>query len=420
MTSQINNKSESKFELKEENSLLQKKLRNNNHRSYPFFFIFLIVISSLLAASPSMKMGEAIFSRNDSKLQLARSVELTFLGKYPPDTLTRALGFGIEDNYLYTIIGFNPTILDISNASNPTFVSEYIYPDGRLTALTYRDEYLYLGSPYGLEILNVSNPSVISKVVEYNITKPDNVRKIALQDNYAYLAAENSGLVIINISDPTQPKEVSCYKTSLCAYDVVVAGDYAFIANGMASGYALVILDVSDPQQPIEVSHYEDNIYPEMPGFGVSVNGSYAYLGTFGYGLFILNISDIYHPIKLSQFYGGTESMGDWSDETVKDIFIYGKYIFEAAGPNGVYILDVSNPTNPVLIGGRNLHLVFGIYLFEKYLYLLDLFDGLLVFEITFLSTSGRPIGQLIAIIAAPILGVGIITVIVTLYKKKN
>ncbi|HUT81215.1 MAG TPA: hypothetical protein VMZ29_08430 [Candidatus Bathyarchaeia archaeon] len=421
MTSQKVNKLERKFGLiGKKFSLMHQKLKNNLHRFSPFFLLFLVMFTNLWVASPAMRIGEAVHSKNDSKLQLASAVELTLLNKYPSDDYVRVLGLALEDDYLFSIIGYNPTIFDVSNASNPTFISEYIYPTGRLTTLTFRNEYLYLGSLYGLEILDVSNHTNISKVGVYNTTISDHVWAITLQDDYAYLAAENNGLVIVNISDPTQPKEVGCYNTSLCAYDVVVAGDYAFIANGNETGNALVILDVSDPLQPIEISHYEDVVYTEMPGFGISVNGSYAYLGTSGYGLFILDISDIYHPVKLSQFYGGTDSMGDWSDETVKDIFVYGKYIFEAAGDNGVYILDVSDPLNPFLVGGDKRPYTFDVCLQGTYLYVGDIFYGLLVFQVTFPSTTGRPVGQIIAMILVPSLGVVIITTIVILYKRKK
>ena len=423
MSSQKINKSLRKYECrKDKYSLLQqKKLRNNNNNSYPFFLLFLVVFSSFCFSLPFIGTGGATRPMNNNSFHLTNIVETTFLAQYPPEGFTRSIGFALEDNYLYTIISFNPTILNVSDPSNPTLISEYVYPDGRLSALTLRDDYLYLGSTYGLEILDVSNRTNISKVGEYNMTKPDYVWSIALQDDFAYLAAAGNGLVIVNISNPTQPEEVSCYTTSLRPLDVVVADNYAFIANGNATGYALVILDVSDPQHPTEIGHYEDSVYPEMPGFGLSLNGSYAFLGTDGYGLFILDITDIHNPVKVSQYYGGAESIGGLdNDEMVKDIFIYEQYVFEAAGPNGLYILDVSDLINPILVGGYRRHYAFGVYLQGTYLFLQELFDGLYIFHLTFPSTTGRPVGQIIAMILVPSLGVVIITSIVIIYKRKR
>ncbi|MDO9027212.1 MAG: hypothetical protein Q7U87_04955, partial [bacterium] len=55
---------------------------------------------------------------------------------------------------------------------------------------------------------------------------------VAVSGNYAYVADGDSGLRIINISNPASPTETSCYDTPGCAYAVAVSGNYAYVADG--------------------------------------------------------------------------------------------------------------------------------------------------------------------------------------------
>ncbi len=55
--------------------------------------------------------------------------------------------------------------------STPTFVAGFVVENGGIYALVLQDNYLYLGSHYGLEILNISNLDNITKVwaaLQYN------------------------------------------------------------------------------------------------------------------------------------------------------------------------------------------------------------------------------------------------------------
>jgi len=70
------------------------------------------------------------------------------------------------------------------------------------------------------------------------------------------------------------------------AYDIVVQGDYAYIAAGLAG---LQIVDISYPEQ-LEVVGYWDN--DAEYAFKVCVNGDLVYLVDSWSGVYILNVSD--------------------------------------------------------------------------------------------------------------------------------
>ena len=72
------------------------------------------------------------------------------------------------------------------------------------------------------------------------------VYSVALSGGYAYLAAGEAGLYVVDIRDPRNPAIVSRLDTTN-ARKVVVSGSYAYIADG---GSGLGVIDVSNPAIP--------------------------------------------------------------------------------------------------------------------------------------------------------------------------
>ncbi len=388
---------------------LRRILLDINKIPGPIFLLLLIGFSSLYnsTAHASLTIVQAAIPATEETRQTNAYVQPTFLAMYPSDRYSRGLGFAMRDNYIYSIIGYNPTVIDVSNRSAPTFVAEYIVGNGRMCTLALQDNYLYLGSSLGLEILNISDFNSITKVGQCNTTGA--VMSIVLQDDIAYLAASSNGLVIVNVSDPTHPVEVGCFNDGGSAWDLALKGSLAFVTDTETT---LEIINIGDPQNPIKVSHYKDEVYDDLPGSSITLNGSYAYLGTFRYGLFILDITNSSHLERVGHYYGGTKPIGEKSnDESVRGIFVKEQYIFEAVGSNGFYVLDVRDSSNPVSLGQfTGFYFLFGLYLHETCLYLQTLFEGIVILNLTFHRgyPPGTFRGLILTLIFVPI-GCGLI-----------
>jgi len=67
---------------------------------------------------------------------------------------------------------------------------------------------------------------------------------LVLQDEYAYVAVDSKGLLVLDISDPTALVEVGYCETPGSAINVVLSDGYAFLAT---KGSGLRIIDISDP-----------------------------------------------------------------------------------------------------------------------------------------------------------------------------
>jgi hypothetical protein len=90
---------------------------------------------------------------------------------------------------------------------------------------------------------------------------------VAVQGRYAYVGV-GPRLVVVDVGDPARPVEVG--RTGVLpgvVRDVAVSGSYAYVADGDAG---LRVIDVSNPSSPREVGAYD------TPGdaWGVAVSGT--------------------------------------------------------------------------------------------------------------------------------------------------
>ncbi len=167
---------------------------------------------------------------------------------------------------------------------------------------------------------------------------------IFVEGNYAYIADENNGLSIYNVSNYENPYYISNCSTNGSARHLHVSGDIAYVAMGL-SGVAVV--DVSDRYNPFVMQTYPttslsnevtilgdfifvadgDNglkiieqstgaiQYIDTDGFGYSVyvqgqdryEEDHVYLADKELGLFVIDISDIYNPFILGTLEMDTE-----------------------------------------------------------------------------------------------------------------
>jgi hypothetical protein len=164
---------------------------------------------------------------------------------------------------------------------------------------------------------------------------PDNAQRVRVDGDHAFVADYTSGLLVIDISDPTAPTLVGSYDTPGNAKDVFVAGDHAYVADDT---YGLQVIDISDPTTPALAGSYD------TPGnaWGVFVEGDYAYVGDYTFGLQVIDISDPTTPTVAGIYNTPGRAMG---------VYIAGDHAFVADFTDGLQVLDISDPTTPTLAG---------------------------------------------------------------------
>jgi len=142
--------------------------------------------------------------------------------------------------------------------------------------------------------------------------------------NYAYVAAHNSGLQILDISDPTRPTSIGG-KEIWSSGSVYVAGNHAYIG----AWYGLNILDVSNPVEPAMKGNYR------LTNDGVSdvhVLDGYAYssiepashhVPSF---ISIIDVRDPANPDTVGDRIGGYR-IGGYGEDDIRDSLPYRKYV---------------------------------------------------------------------------------------------
>ena len=283
------------------------------------------------------------------------------------DTGGSARGVTVSGNYAYVADYWKGMrIIDISNLNNPTEVG--FFDAYGANEVSVAGDYAYLvgsGSAMGLSlrIIDISAPSNPSFVSGFSISIASGY-DVFVKDSYAFVAAENAGLHIIDVSDPSDPMETGFYDTGDYAYGIAVSGDYAYVAD---QSDGLRIIDISDPVNPAETGFYDTG----GKAYGVAVRDDYAYVADGDAGLRIIDISNPANPIETGFYDTGGYAEG---------VAVSGGYAYLADSNAGLRIIDTSDPANPAEVGFYDTgNYAYGVAISGNYAYVADYYDGLYI-----------------------------------------
>jgi hypothetical protein len=74
--------------------------------------------------------------------------------------------------------------------------------------------------------------------------------------------------------------------------------------------------------------------------------------------------------------------LGTFQTICAEDIEVYGDYVYIADGPGGISVIDVSDPTKPMLKCTTSTEFAFRVYVYEEHLYLCDGPSGIKVYSL--------------------------------------
>ncbi len=246
-------------------------------------------------------------------------------------------------------------IVDVSDSENPVILGYWDDNKERARGVVVSGDYAYIAdcpdaddvwseSQYdncggGLYVLSIVDPTHPEELGYYET--PGATLDIVVSGDYAYIAEDQiwvegehvtGGLRIISIIDPEHPEEVGYFEIGTGAFIVTVSGNYAYVTGQVG----LHIISIADPESPEEIAFYETRDRPE----GVGISGNYAYVSDYE-GLHVLSIRDPEHPVEL-EFY---DIYGLSGKITVSGNYIY---VLEFAC---VIILSISDPEHPEELG---------------------------------------------------------------------
>jgi PKD repeat protein len=235
----------------------------------------------------------------------------------------------------YVGMGTTLAVLDVTDPSQPATIGQTDpWPDA-VQSVWVAGDYAYVAAgESGLRIVRISNPAAPEEVDFYDTSGA--ACDVLVAGNYAYVAAGKSGLRILDISNPAHPTEANFYATGGSATGVDVVGNRAYVTFGFQPSRpagGLAIVDVSEPAQPDE----EGFVYLDPWAYSVDVQGNNAYVAD-DFGLRIVDVSNPAHPQEIASY-----KTAGWDE----DVAVEGSYAYLAAGSGGLRVVDISDPRNP-------------------------------------------------------------------------
>jgi len=256
--------------------------------------------------------------------------------------------------------------------------------------------YMYVGASgasaginSGMYVYDISDINNVTQVSFFSTSYPESVKNntwgnsaigIDVVGNYAYLATYYGGLVIVDVSDPTNPIFAGKVALSGESWEVEVRGNYAF----MSAGSGMRVIDVSDKTNPVQVASLNLGAVVSQ---AITLSGDYAFLAMRDHGLAIVDISNPLNPVEVSQFNDAFNS-SNWA----YDVVVNGNYLYVANHYGGtIRIYDISDLTTPTFVSstpvpGSNRPRV--IHIEDNVMYVGSNIEGGYVFD---LSTPTAP-----------------------------
>lgn len=225
---------------------------------------------------------------------------------------------------------------EVPTQPSPAFAGQWPYHSCKAIVMDETRGLIFEGDGDRLEILGMD----LHMVSSMTVTQSGLVSALFYdaQKDLLYIACKNNGLWIVDVSDPGNPFKTGAYFPDASTTEVngvFVDGNRAYLAGGVDG---LLILDVSAPSDPAFISQ------SRLPGgFGISYAVDVMTLGNYGYvadlytGIHIVDVTD---PSKPS-YKKGIALPG------AHDLDLSGNYLYATLEGNGMAITNITTPIEP-------------------------------------------------------------------------
>lgn len=255
-------------------------------------------------------------------------------------------GFAVDGEKLFLHHLETIEILDISNPASPISIGSIDAPAGSYH-LAFSGDVLFAAGQerFGPDVhmLDITDPSMPILIGSYETH--GNPVSMAIENEKLYLnvtqAFDYTGLQIIDVSTPSTPQLIGIYQPGTSLGFAFINDDMIYLTAGSASGAVIQAIDVTSPSEPALLGE-----------FAIPTSSSFAPIGHTGFvasalGLWVYDLSNpILETPLLAQFVT--------DQDHVRDVKTRGTISYLADSIGGFLVLDVSDPTNPLLLDSYN------------------------------------------------------------------
>jgi hypothetical protein len=245
-------------------------------------------------------------------------------------------------------------VLDVAEPSQVALRGRYEELGAPLMDATAAEGELLISSIDRLTRLDISEPGRMDQLGHYAYGRlRGRLRGVAILDKHAYVATGETGLYIVDTSDPEYPRITGQVDTPGHAWDVVVEGHRLYVADEYRG---LHIVSLDDPGAPVRLGGY-DRPSRETFFHDLAVQGTLLYVAdgdVANGGLRIIDATDPAAPVETG-FLPLSSVTGDAADRVpsprAEAVAVFGDRAVLAAGTGGLLVIDVGDPAAPVVVG---------------------------------------------------------------------
>ena len=222
--------------------------------------------------------------------------------------------------------------IEVINLENAQSIGSHKTP-GRAVGLVVRNQTaLIADSESGLQIIDISNPNAPENIG--SIDTPGIASQVALFENAAIVADNDNGVQIIDILNPEISNLMASMDMNGDATGIQVMNNIAYVSTtGTKPG--LTMIDISQPKNPSVIGKY----YAEW-AYDVAVSSQVAFVMDDG----LVQLIDIRNPRNPNWLKTISNTEGD-----IVEVVIINSYIYLASGPGGLAIIDLNDFDHPSL-----------------------------------------------------------------------
>lgn len=257
-----------------------------------------------------------------------------------------------------SLIGNAQNILfyDITDGDNPKLKGTFSSPFSRKTRIFGNYAYVLdegMAAPnrsddiydsFGVTILDISD---LSNPTQVGLIKTKGwAKEILVEGNYAYIADEKQGLVIYNIIDKTAPDSITTFYKQFDIFngsyivDVEKKGNQLFIADFF---HGVRVLDISNIANPVETTQYIIPEYANNCGNIALVGDKVLMQDFWDYKVDILEFND-------NNELDSVGTISDLYDQAPTEMIVEGNTLFMTIWWQHAFEIDLTNVANPVFV----------------------------------------------------------------------
>ena len=253
------------------------------------------------------------------------------------DALSGVLNSQIEVSTDYAFVMLNNivnggaddllTIVDVSDPENLTVVNTEAIGNTGNVNIALTDNFVFTIDSSEFKIYDRGNPlnlNILGTAIPNGNNEPFG---IVVSNNHAYSihkSATSGFLEIFDVSDPTNPNAISLFDIGNSPIGMDVSGNFVYIVDDESND--LRVIDVSTPGAPNEVGSLNIGDVPTS----LDVSGDIVYVGGTN-GLNLIDISDPTTPILVNSI----------ASSQLNDIDVFGSYAYTGSN-NGFKVFQLS------------------------------------------------------------------------------